>query len=80
MQFVIMEYISKSVRDKAIYGAVDKKSPGNLPAIDDYGRWAECQVIEEDQLGFAGDAKTAIGSYGYYLFSDGWGAGYRDLV
>jgi hypothetical protein len=73
MQFAIMEYVGKTVRDKSIYGALDKASPGDLPIIDSHGRWMEIVAVDEDRVGFAEEAKRSIAKFGYYLFSCGWG-------
>lgn len=71
MQFAVMQWVSEFAKPTSMFGVLDKANPGKLPMLSPKGHWADYRTIDESRFKFAGDAKTAIATGGYYLMGAG---------
>ena len=71
MRFAIKTWAGDDVRPESIFGVIDEKGSGKLPALSPHGHWADLRIIDETQFKFADEAKKSIGKDGYYLLGAG---------
>ena len=71
MRFEILTWAGDDARPESIFGVIDEKGSGKLPALSPRGHWAEFGIVDETEFKFADEAKYSIGKDGYYLMGAG---------